>query len=216
MKDLLKRYGDDPVMVSPDMWLPQVNREERSKWWATVKYDGWRRFIYWTGELSLLSKSRGAGEEARRPLPSVLMDQLKSLCAVLPEGTAFDAEWLGPRGGFEDELIIHDLLYVDGVWMGHLGYERRHPLVAGLMATAKAGEIAPRIRVVEAWHDVDLEELFEAQRVNPKSEGLVLKRVGVPLIQTDVFKIADKVRDNPNYVKIKYRDVSAADMARRK
>lgn len=216
MKDLMKRYGDDPVMVSPDLWLPRVNREERKLWWATKKYDGWRRFIYWTGQLTLLSKSRGAGEEARKPLPDKLMAQLKALCAVFPEGTALDAEWLGPRGGFEHELVIHDILYSAGDWVGHLGYERRHPLTAKLLEAANAKVIAPNIRLVEAYYDVDLEELFEQQRSDPKSEGLVLKKVGIPLVQTDVFKISDKVRDNPNYVKIKYRDVSAADMARKK
>ena len=34
--------------------------------------------------------------------------------------------------------------------------------------------------------------------------------------KTDSFKICNKVLDNWNYVKIKYRDVSAADMARRR
>jgi ATP-dependent DNA ligase len=215
MVELVKRYGDDPVMVY-ETWLAKINREERNEYVATVKYDGWRRFLYWTGEITLLSKSRGAGEEARRALPDSLMDQVKALCAVMPEGTAFDAEWMGPRGGFEQELVVHDLLYSAGTWMGHLGYEKRHPLIGMLLKAANVSVIAPNIRVVEAWRGVDLEELFEKQKSDPRSEGLVLKRVGVPLVQDDPFKICNKVLDNWGYTKIKYRDVSASDMARRR
>jgi len=215
MIELVKRYGDDPVMVF-ETWLAKANKEERNEYVATVKYDGWRRFLYWTGVLTLLSKSRGAGDEARRALPDSLMDQVKALCAAMPEGMALDMEWMGPRGGFEQELVVHDLLYSAGMWMGHLGYEKRHPLIVMLLKAAHDKGIAPNIRAVEAWRGVDLEELYEKQRGDPRSEGLVLKRVGVPLVQTDSFKICNKVLDNWNYVKIKYRDVSAADMARRR
>jgi ATP-dependent DNA ligase len=214
MIDLVKRYGDDPVMVSPS-WLEKINREERDQYIATVKYDGWRRFLYWTGEITLLSKSRGAGEEARKALPADLMEQVKALCAVMREGTALDIEWMGPRG-FEQELVVHDLLYSAGTWMGHLGYERRHPLAEKLLQAANVKVIAPKIRVVEAYYNVDLEELFEKQKSDPRSEGLVLKKVGVPLVQDDPFKICNKVLDNWAYTKIKYRDVSASDMARRR
>jgi len=214
--ELLKRYGDDPVTISTDR-LHEINATERSDWWAMPKYDGWRRFVYWMdGKLTLLSKSRGAGAEARRELPRELMEQLRAMTNRWPDGTAGDVEWLGPRGGFENELIFHDLLYSAGEWVGHMGFERRHPLMTRLFEASEAKVLAPAIRVVEAYYDVDLEELFEEQRKNPKSEGLVLKRVGVPLMQSDVFKIADKVLDNYDWVKVKYRDVSHSDMARRK
>jgi ATP-dependent DNA ligase len=190
--------------------------KEREQYVATVKYDGWRRFVYWDEGLTIFSKSRGAGEEARRALPDPLMDQLRALCAAMPEGSAWDMEWLGPRGGFEHELVIHDLLYSAGSWVGHLGYEKRHPLLEKMLAAAGALEVAPNIRVVPAWHGVDLEELYARQREDPKSEGLVLKQVGVALTQSDPFKVCAKVLDNHCYVKIKYRDVSAADMARRR
>jgi len=214
MIDLLRRYGDDPVMVSENR-LREINQES-DKWVATPKYDGWRRFIYWTGELTLLSKSRGKAEEARKPLPTKLMDQLRGLVQAMPEGMAWDVEWMGPRCHCEHHLIVHDILYSAGDWVGHLGYEKRHPLLEKLWVAAKAAEVAPDIKIVQAWRGEDFEALYEAQRENPLSEGLVLKKAGVALIQSDVFKVADKVLDNPSYVKVKYRDVSAADMARRK
>jgi ATP-dependent DNA ligase len=200
-----------------ETWLAQANKEERNDYVATKKMDGWRRFIYWDSNgLVLLSKSRGAGEEARRPLPDGLMDQLRELVQRMPLGSAWDVEWMGPRCHCEDGLVIHDLLYSAGTWMGHLGYEKRHPMVVKMMEAAKASDVAPSIKVVEAWRGVDLEELFEAQRQDPLSEGLVLKKVGVPLVQTDPGKICSKVLDNWNYVKIKYRDISALDMALRR
>lgn len=219
MGDLLRRYGDDPVMVY-ETWLQKVNRDpsERGKYVATPKFDGWRRFIYWEDgdRLTLLSKARGKGDEARRELPSHLMDQLRALLSQCPRGMAWDTEWLGPRGGFDDCLVLHDFLYSANMWVGHLGYEKRHPLMERMMDAAGAASIAPLITVVPAYRDVDLEELYEAQKNDPRSEGLVLKEVGVPLKQTNISKVQAKVVDNPCYVKIKYRDVSAADMARRR
>lgn len=213
---MLRRYGDDSVMVY-ETWLKRVNREERDNYVATPKLDGWRRFVYWDEDgLTLLSKARGKGEEARRALPDHLQEQLKALMSRMPRQSAWDVEWLGPRGGFDHCLVMHDFLYSAGIWVGHLGYEKRHPLMEKVMLAADAAEVAPLITVVPAYTGVDLEELFEAQKSDPRSEGLVLKQVGVPLIQTDVFKITDGVLDNPCYVKIKYRDVSAADMARRR
>lgn len=212
------RYPDDPVYVSPHV-LFELEQKEPGRYICQPKYDGWRKPMYKIDGAWQFRSKYDKGAQAAAIPPADLVMELNKL--NLPDGTAFDAEWMGThrqipakalnamvaRGEMVSPhfLSLYDLLYFNGQWQGDIPYEQRYANLKTLIALhkQKAG-VGPHIRDsrIEVCPIVEVNWLnyFESQKVNPLTEGIVAKARDSKL--KGGF---DKPTDNPKWLKVKYR-----------
>jgi ATP-dependent DNA ligase len=115
-------------------------------------------------------------------------------------------EWMGMRQ--VDALrgrhffVLFDLLYFGGQWQGDVPCRQRYGNMRTLVALHKARlkVTTPNVIVVDSA-DSGLMELFDAQKKNPLTEGVVIKHGISPLIGN-----LRRPQDNPLWKKIEYRD----------
>ena len=125
------RYPDDPLRVSVDH-LKKLQDKEPGRWMAQFKYDGWRCPIYkFDGSFHFYAK-RSTTSERDKPPPASLVAELEKL--NLPDGCAFDAEWMGPRdikGLLKGRhyFVLFDMTYHNGIWIGDQRFDKRFALM---------------------------------------------------------------------------------------
>ncbi len=197
---LIFRYPDSPILTGPAE-LMRIEREEPGRHVAQFKWDGWRRPIYISdGKIELYSKH---DFQAKKHPPRELIEEIKAL--GFPDGTAFDAEWMGLR---ETELlngrhymVLFDMLYFNGQWQGELSYDERYSNLKTLfeLHKARAKVQTPNI-ILEPVREVGLLAMYEESKLNPLTEGIVIKR--------RASKLKGKFTgsaENPNWLKCKWR-----------
>jgi len=196
------RHPDNPVAISLEAACGVID-SNATRWIAQPKLDGWRRLAYHQPSgWEFFSKANGTGEG--RPMPDEL---LVSLCRIpWPDGIALDMEWLGPRvAGSQHSLHVFDVLYVDGLWQGGHGFQERHAALRRAWAEATCGSTPGPVALVQASPVRDsghLRELFEVQRSNDTSEGLVLRAAESGLIGA---RPPNRPSDNSLWLKVKFR-----------
>jgi len=172
------RYPDSPILTGPAE-LMRIEREEPGKHVAQFKWDGWRRPIYIDdggGKINLYSKH---DFHAKIVPPIHLTQELKTL--GFPDGTAFDAEWMGQRAtrllNGRHYFILFDLLYYNGQWQGEIPYEQRYANLKTIfeLHKAKAKVETPNIEL-EPICEIGFLEMFERSKSMPLTEGIVIKR----------------------------------------
>jgi hypothetical protein len=188
------RRPDDPRRVSWDFVKKLDQEDAPGTWLAQKKSDGWRRLAYRRrGTWAYYSKH---DREAKSP-PGDLVAEFESL--PWPDNVAFDMEWVGPRCvdvlRGRHEFRVHDLLYMNGIWQGDVTFLRRHEALAKLFKGSERVSLTPVV-------GENLYKLFEEQKEDPLSEGIVIRRAGSGLIGDP-----RKVHDNPSWFKCKYRDI---------
>ena len=194
------RFPDDPERAGPE-WLATVERDWPGHFLAQVKADGWRRPVYFDGDNVKFYPKRGDGREAKKQPPEELVDTFISM--GWPDGIALDMEWMGPRVIKEmqgrHEFWIFDILYHDFKWLGDVPFEDRLKILREIWN----GLIAHRsqVRLLTA-HEGSFVELFEFQKKDPLSEGIVLRERTSGLIGS-----RSKPTKNPGMVKVKYREI---------
>jgi hypothetical protein len=173
-------------------------------WLAQRKRDGWRRPGYrMDGKWTFYSKYL-EGDQAKTQPPADLVAELDSL--GIPDGTAFDMEWMGRRAtdhtGGRHWFELFDLHYYCGQWQGDVPYSQRYANLKTLLELhrGKTSILAPRIILIPVI-DRGFSQFFEEQKLDPLSEGMVVKRA-----DSTLYGGFDKPRDNPSWLKIKYRD----------
>jgi ATP-dependent DNA ligase len=172
---LLFRYPDNPNAVGPAVLL-QIEREEPGKFVSQFKWDGWRHPLYfYEGQWHHFAKHT---HQAKKDIPAALAAELDSL--EFPEGTAFDAEWMGNRCtaalGGRHYFVLFDLLYYNGQWQGDVPYIERYGNLKTLfeLHKAKAKKETPNI-ILEPIREVGFEAMFQEAKKNPLTEGVVVK-----------------------------------------
>lgn len=199
---MIYRCPDNPFMAGPAILL-QLEREEPGQHFAQYKWDGWRNCMYKENGKWTRHSKYDVGPQAKTPLPAGLIAQLDLL--NLPDGTAFDSEWMGMRCTNllkgRHYLVLFDLLYLNGVWQGNEPYEARHNSLMALVSTAKKKYAAPDI-VVEPVVSENFLKMFETSKTMPLTEGIVVKARHSKLFG----KVTDCAK-NGNWRKIKWRDV---------
>lgn len=199
------RFPDDPMRISSD-YLKRLSDEKKpGTWIAQPKYDGWRRPAYKIdGKWTFFAK-RGTGEESKRTPPPDISRALDAL--DLPDGTAFDAEWMGPRdiNGLlkgRHYLVLFDLQYQAGEWLGAVPFEERLKRMRKMLHDAKyyVGDasfinVAPTV-------DSDWFKYYTEMTKDPLVEGIVLKEASGGLVGDYA-----KAKDNGSWYKVKYRDI---------
>ena len=195
---MIFRYPDDPIRV-PFSELDYY--ESQGGWMAQPKWDGWRRPLYLEdGVWQFRSKYDKGPQAATRP-PEPLIAELESL--KFPDGTAFDAEWMGPRQEKGRHFfVLLDLLYWGGEWMGEVPCRTRYENVVEAMDRYRCHTTVkvPNVQVVDSV-DSGFMELFEKQKKNPLTEGVVLKHGDSKLIGN-----MGRPQDNKLWKKVKYRE----------
>lgn len=192
-----------------------IERRHPGKYCCEPKSDGWRRPLYlpkgsggiWTPYSKYNVATPGKGAEAKMMPPTGLMKELQSL--GFPEGTAFDAEWMGPRcvkdTGGQHWFIIYDILYLDEQWQGDLPYRERKSMMTTIVnlhkAKAKAAGIDSSHILITDYVEEGFRECYEDQKPENNagcelSEGIVVKRWDSKLVGGG---------DNPNWMKVRYR-----------
>jgi ATP-dependent DNA ligase len=197
------RFPDNPVrQFAP--FLRKLDAATPGTWLAQRKRDGWRRPGYKDGGKWTFYSKYLEGDQALTQPPPDLVAELASL--GIPDGTAFDMEWMGRRAtdhtGGRHWFELFDLHYYDGQWQGDIPYAQRYGNLKTLLGLcrAKAGVLAPRIILIPSV-DRGFASFFAEQKLDPLSEGMVLKRANSTLCGG-----FSKPIDNPLWVKIKYRD----------
>ena len=198
---MIFRYPDDPIRVP----FSELNYyEEQGGWLCQPKWDGWRRPLYLEGGKWQFRSKYDKGPQAATVPPAPLVAELESL--KFPDGTAFDAEWMGPRViaalGGRHFFVLLDLLCWGGEWMGDVPCRQRHERLAELAWGHKnrLKSPTPNVCVVESVESGFM-ELFEKQKKDSLSEGVVLKHGNSKLIGN-----LRRPQDNPLWKKVKYRD----------
>jgi ATP-dependent DNA ligase len=197
------------MRVSEDFLRKMQDEKAPGTWIAQPKYDGWRRPAYKADGRWRFHAKRGTGDEAKRTPPPDVAAALDAL--ALPDGTALDAEWMGPRDIYgklagRNYLVVFDMPYHGGVWQGAVPFAERLASMTTLiaLARAKAGKAAELVQVAPSadrgWHDY-----FAQQKQDPLTEGVVLKEA-CSLLVGDL----QKARDNGGWYKVKYRDIHEA------
>jgi len=190
------RYPDDPVRITTE----NLKTMAQGLWLAQKKSDGWRCPAYRSGGTWTYYSKDGS----RLAMPPVtLTSEFEAL--PWPDGIAFDMEWMGPRQAAHlrghHSFRAFDLLYLDGKWLGNVGFQERYRLLQDAFSAIPKGKHSPNVTLVPLIHG-DLLPAFEKEKSDPLSEGLVIRMTTSKL----VGNLKSKTK-NPFWRKLKYRDV---------
>lgn len=195
------RYPDSPALISLDM-LVKLDKDPPGTWLAQTKIDGRRRMIYKdAGKYTWVAKNKGDS----MPVPADLRDEFERL--PWPDGIGLDCEWFGPRDvKGEHKMYILDLLVLSGEWYGQHPYAKRcadlydilNPHICGPDDMWMSMSRYPRIKhTVNAR--MDFVRLFEQEKRNPVSEGLVIRKATSTIIGNRTHSAT-----NPEMLKVKF------------
>jgi len=188
------RYPDDPIQIPPHE-LYRLLKEEPDTRVGQFKWDGWRKPAYFENGTWTLHSKRN---EQKQPPPAELMVQLQGW--KVPEGTAVDMEWMGPRAVAETEgrhwFKVFDILYCKGEWLGAMGFMDRHKRLCDLFQRYPPPAVVEFTEVCGR----DLIGMFYESKQIRITEGIVVRH-------RDSGLVGDPCRpvDNPLWNKVKWR-----------
>jgi ATP-dependent DNA ligase len=165
-------FPDNPVQIPPHALL-ELEEEEPGRYIGQLKWDGWRKPMYLeNGCWEFFAKH----DVQKSPPPTELLKELKSF--NFPDGTAFDAEWIGMRAvehlNGQHYFKLFDLLCYKGLWQGDLPFERRYANLKELFEIYKAKADAPHVKLTTI-REGNLLQMFEESKSIPITEGIVIK-----------------------------------------
>jgi len=200
------RYPDDPVRISQDRLKKLSDTRKPGSLLAQLKFDGWRCPMYKIdGRWQFYAKREGTTERDKPP-PDHLVRQLDAL--GLPDGVAFDGEWMGPRDVYrvltgKHYFVLFDMMYFDGQWQGDVPFSQRVANLKTLIGLHR-GKAKGDTSLIEVAQTVDSNwnAMFEESKKNPLTEGIVLR-------EADSWLIGDPraAKDNALWMKVKWRDI---------
>lgn len=186
---MLSRWPDAPILSTPAIFATL----EPGNWLAEEKLDGWRTIVHRT--------PRGFTFTTRHnkvcPLSRELSAQLEQALSHLPVGSMLDSEWLCRRAGLGNEkLVFFDMLSLGSQWQGGNGALARFELLKTLVPS----------ELIVGHTLTDYAAFFERTKLDPLTEGVVLKRCDSRYIGSTRGSV-----DNPGWVKVRYRAGAAGD-----
>lgn len=191
------RFPDNPISGNA---LNLLNFQKTNKYVAQLKWDGWRRPVYFFADKTELFAKHE--KIAKTPMPKGLMEQIHALGKALPKDTAFDAEWMGPRvvqhTNGRHWMILLDLLWFDGQWMGDVPFQARWEKMRKLIYSMNGLGIND-IEMCENG-ETDLMGTYVKSKENSLTEGIVVKDSLGTLIGNPV-----RCQENPGWIKVKWR-----------
>lgn len=200
------RYPDKPTRTTPGV----LRTLREGHWLAQLKHDGWRAVITWDGsKASLVTRNN-------QPIApgAALAAELARCLRRLPAGTVLDGEWLGMRrfevedpedwswrrcrAGEREELVLFDLLYVAGRWVGDVPALERFRALQQVWRGASRSRRPGHVRLVTCRLG-GYADLFTASAAAPLCEGIVLKHRSSTLLGS-----TSECQDNPRWLKVKH------------
>ena len=198
------RWPDDPNRITADFLKRLDGSYPPGTFVGEKKWDDFRRPAYKEGGQWTFHAKRN--EFASRLPPPDLVRELETL--DLSDGTALDMGWVGPRDVFKvlkgrNFFVAWDLIFWQGEWQGAVPFSQRHANLSTIlgMAKAKAGNAAERILVATPVSG-HLFKLFEEQKQDPLSEGIVVRKADSGLVGG-----WSGPTKNSAWFKAKYRDI---------
>lgn len=195
------KYPDDPVRISAEYLKKLSTTYAPGRWLAQWKYDGWRCPIYKdAGEFKFYAK-RSTTSERDKPPPQHLIDALHA--HNIPDGCAFDAEWMGPRDikgilNGKHYFVLFDMVYHEGDLLNDVRFDERLKLLKQTVTPSELVQIC-ETRASE-W-----DKMFEESKQDWLTEGIVLREADSGLIAHP-----NASHDNPCWYKCKWRDIHEA------
>lgn len=195
------RYPDNAVRIS-DVYLKEISAKYKpGTFLSQFKTDGWRCPVYRDGGEFKFYAKRGRTTERDKPPPEYLVKALLEM--DIPDGCAFDAEWMGPRDikgilNGRHYLILFDLMYHDGKWIGDQRFDKRFETLKSLIKPTELIQVAETRP--SGWF-----EMFEESKQDWLNEGIILREAD------------SKLEGHPNSphegnatFKVKWRDIHEA------
>lgn len=192
------RLPDNPRQISLEL-LKEFDQDTPGTWIGSPKLDGYRRIMHnLDGKWTHIAKHAGpASKQFDTGLQSAF-DTIR-----WPNGTAIDAEFMGPRqSGTQHTLHIFDLLYWKGEWLGPVPYAHRLDMLDIHVAPLLKASTQNKVFLMPYFHNPGLVEQFALQLQNPLSEGLVVRRLDA--LNTGMI---ESMSDNPYIFKVKFKQV---------
>jgi len=187
-------WPDDPIQIPPHE-LYRLLKEEPDTRVGQFKWDGWRKPAYFSKGVWTLHSKRN---EQKAPPPAELLAQLRAW--KVPEGTALDLEWMGPRAVAETQgrhwFKAFDMLYRGGEWLGEVGCLVRYQHLCDLFQHCPP---SAAIELTQAT-TTRLMDLYEQSKHIPITEGIVVKHRDSGLVGN-----LTGATDNPLWNKVKWR-----------
>jgi ATP-dependent DNA ligase len=144
-------------------------------------------------------------------MDSHLKEQMEIISTVLPDRSQLDAEWLSRRAATnkktKPKLILFDVIRYDRRWLLRTTYEARWALLKEIFSRVDTSLI-PDIELVPTAEDGKFVEFYEAQKLLPHSEGIVVKHK-----QSTLVGDRKESKKNPRWMKIKFRGGSDGNMS---
>jgi ATP-dependent DNA ligase len=204
----MNRHPDSPVKVSV-AFLQELDRQPAGTWIGSVKLDGFRRVADNTSGRWEYQARHTKGPAARK-MPDSLVKEFEGL--PWPEGLCLDTEYLGLRCvdhlKGSHSLHVFDVLTFNNTWLGNWPYCERlallHEMYGNLFAhliDTDADEIT-NIHYIPTQCNPGLVEMFEAQKQNPLSEGIVVRHKDSKLVGG-----FNGCKNGDRMYKIRYREV---------
>ncbi len=173
---MFRRYCDDCVRRLPSC-LDEFEKQE-GKYVAEFKADGYRTHLEFT-EHGIIPWSR---KWKKHPISKEMATLLKEI--KFPNGTILDGEWLARRTDGPEAMILWDVMFLSGEWMGEQPYAERMkrldsiPRLDALDLHLMTGPILTTThRTYKCFS-----EAFEQSKSLPWTEGLVIKALDSTLV----------------------------------
>jgi len=210
---MLYRYPDNPVRQFVDSpFFQALMKNEPEKWVGQRKRNGWRRPGYKdAGSWTFHAKAR-TGDEARSPLPPELAAAIASL--DIPDGTAFDMEWVGKRDtqftGGRHWFEVFDILYYKHQWQGNVLLRERMELLRDIFSKIKSDKVVltpiiPGKDILAKYAQLKWD--WEHRLEKPNAEGVTCEGLVVKDVYSTLKGSFKGCADNGLWMKIKYREI---------
>ena len=208
----LKHFPDKPIERDPED-LPSLDNGD---YICQQKCDGWRLEICKSlkGKTVLISRHNNVmNDQVEEPIRA----EIERMLDIMPNRCQLDGEWLSRRratnGKAEPRLVLFDVIRYDGRWLLDEPYENRWSLLDtlfdDLLATVTSKDDAIKhLSLAETAKPGHFVEFYKQQKQLAHSEGVVVKHRLSTLIGN-----RKESKDNPRWLKIKYRGASDGEMS---
>jgi ATP-dependent DNA ligase len=172
---------------------------------ATIKVDGWRVIIDWTGEdLEFYSRRRiDKGGPTILPVNISLREEAKQFFIhnKIPSNSRLDGEWMGRRTEGPEKIVLFGIQYYNGEWIGSEPERVRWNLVESFKFNQENVLKAESSEENYCGFFKSTAEQMHLPENERTTEGIVLKHEDSTLIGN-----VKTSKDNPGWFKAKWRD----------
>ena len=197
---MLRRYCDDCFRRKTDAL---AECDQAGQYLAELKADGYRAHVEFTPDGPTVWSRRWK----KHPVSTAMLALLEKTYHFVPKGTIFDGEWLKIRTSGPETLMLWDVMFWKGKWIGTRPLIERRKFLIGTPNVWEKHDpedfesLEEPILTLAHSTSKDFEAYFKWSKRLPWTEGVVLKKMDSTLVGS----IKDRTV-NPAWIKVKWRD----------